>query len=162
MKYGLADARDALERASARQTAVAVAAGAVAKSLLAEIGISVEGRVVSEDLERRIDEARGERDTVGGVVEVVATGVPPGLGSYAEKRDRLDTRLAAALMGIQAVKGVEVGEGFARAAAGIGGARRDRAGAAPRDEPGRRNRRRCLERRARGRDGGHEAAADAD
>src|SRR5881409_3282167 len=112
MKYGLADARDALERASARQTAVAVAAGAVAKSLLAEIGISVEGRVVSEDLERRIDEARGERDTVGGVVEVVARGVPPGLGSYATKDDRLDARLAAALMGIQAVKGVEIGEGF--------------------------------------------------
>ena len=112
MKHGLADARDALERASARQTAVAVAAGAVAKSLLAVIGISVEGRVVSDDLEQRIDEARAERDTVGGVVEVVARGVPPGLGSYATKDDRLDARLAAALMGIQAVKGVEVGAGF--------------------------------------------------
>jgi chorismate synthase len=112
MKYGLADARDALERASARQTAAAVAAGAVAKALLAEIGISVEGRVVTEDLEQRIDEARGERDTVGGVVEVVARGVPPGLGSYAAKDDRLDARLAAALMGIQAVKGVEIGAGF--------------------------------------------------
>jgi chorismate synthase len=112
MKYGLADARDALERASARQTAVAVAAGAVAKALIAEIEISVEGRVVTEDLERRIDEARGERDTVGGVVEVVARGVPPGLGSYAGKEDRLDARLSAALMGIQAVKGVEIGAGF--------------------------------------------------
>jgi chorismate synthase len=112
MKYGLADARDALERASARQTAVAVAAGAVAKALLGEIGISVEGRVVSEDLEQRIDEARAERDTVGGVVEVVASGVPPGLGSYATKDGRLDARLAAALMGIQAVKGVEIGVGF--------------------------------------------------
>jgi chorismate synthase len=58
------------------------------------------------------DAARGDRDTLGGVVEVTATGVPPGLGSYAEKRDRLDARLAAALMGIQAVKGVEIGEGF--------------------------------------------------
>ena len=58
------------------------------------------------------DAARGDRDTLGGVVEVTATGVPPGLGSYAEKRDRLDARLAAALMGIQAVKGVEVGDGF--------------------------------------------------
>jgi chorismate synthase len=112
MKYGLADARDALERASARQTAVAVAAGAVAKALLAGIGISVEGRVVTEDLEERIDEARAERDTVGGVVEVVARDIPPGLGSYAAKEERLDTRLAAALMGIQAVKGVEIGAGF--------------------------------------------------
>ena len=56
-----------------------------------------------------------ERDTVGGIVEVRATGVPPGLGSYATKEDRLDARLAAALMGIQAVKGVEVGDGFALA-----------------------------------------------
>src|SRR5919197_6554508 len=78
LKFGLADARDALERASARQTAVAVAAGAVAKALLAQIGIIVEGQVVSEDLEHRIDEARAERDTVGGVVEVVAHGVTPG------------------------------------------------------------------------------------
>ena len=112
MKFGLADARDALERASARQTAAAVAAGAVAKALLGEIGVSVEGRVVSEDLEQRIDEARAERDTVGGVVEVVGRRVPPGLGSYATKDERLDARLAAALMGIQAVKGVEVGAGF--------------------------------------------------
>jgi chorismate synthase len=112
LKFGLADARDALERASARQTAVAVAAGAVAKALLGGIGISVEGRVVSEDLEQRIDEARAERDTVGGVVEVVGRGVPPGLGSYATKDERLDARLAAALMGIQAVKGVEIGAGF--------------------------------------------------
>jgi chorismate synthase len=112
LKYGLSDARDALERASARQTAVGVAAGGVAKALLAEIGVTVEGRVVSEDLEERIDEARAERDTVGGVVEVAGRGVPPGLGSYASKDDRLDARLAAALMGIQAVKGVEVGAGF--------------------------------------------------
>jgi chorismate synthase len=112
LKFGLPDARDALERASARQTAVAVAAGAVAKALLAEIDISVEGRVLSEDVERRIDEARTERDTVGGVVEVVGRGVPPGLGSYATKEERLDARLAAALMGIQAVKGVEIGAGF--------------------------------------------------
>jgi chorismate synthase len=112
LKYGLADARDALERASARQTAVAVAAGAVAKALLGYIEITVLGRVVTEALEQRIDEARAERDTVGGVVEVRAHGVPPGLGSYASKEERLDARLAAALMGIQAVKGVEVGAGF--------------------------------------------------
>ncbi len=112
LKHGLADARDALERASARQTAVAVAAGAVAKALLAQIEIEVLGRVVTEALEQRIDEARAQRDTVGGIVEVRAHGVPPGLGSYASKEERLDTRLAAALMGIQAVKGVEVGAGF--------------------------------------------------
>jgi chorismate synthase len=116
LKYGLDDVRDALERASARHTAVHVAAGGVAKALLAAIGVSVAGAAVGEDeLRARIDEARAERDTVGGVVEVRATGVPPGLGSYAAKEDRLDARLAAAVMGIQAVKGVEVGEGFALA-----------------------------------------------
>jgi chorismate synthase len=114
LKYGLADVRDALERASARQTAVHVAAGAVAKALLRAIAIEVDGLVAdAEGLKRRIDEARALRDTVGGVVEVRARGLPPGLGSYASKGDRLDARLAAALMGIQAVKGVEIGEGFA-------------------------------------------------
>jgi chorismate synthase len=115
LKFGLDDVRDALERASARHTAAIVAAGAVAKALLREIGVEVAGRVVTEDLERRVDEARAERDTVGGLVEVVARGVPPGLGSYATKEERLDARLAWALMGTQAVKGVEVGEGFALA-----------------------------------------------
>jgi chorismate synthase len=115
MKYGLSDARDALERASARHTAAIVAAGAVAKALLRAIGITVEGRVLDDDLEQRIDEARAERDTVGGIVEVVARGVPPGLGSYATKEERLDARLAATLMGTQAVKGVEIGDGFALA-----------------------------------------------
>jgi chorismate synthase len=115
MKYGLDDARDALERASARHTAVIVAAGAVAKSLLREIGVSVESRVVGDDLEQRVDAARAERDTVGGLVEVVAHGVPPGLGTYASKDERLDARLAATLMGTQAVKGVEIGDGFALA-----------------------------------------------
>jgi chorismate synthase len=111
-KYGLSDVRDALERASARHTAVIVAAGSVAKALLSEIGVAVAGRVLSADLEQRVDEARADRDTVGGVVEVRARGVPPGLGSYATKDDRLDARLAATLMGTQAVKGVEIGEGF--------------------------------------------------
>jgi len=115
-KFGHEDVRNALERASARHTAVHVAAGAVAKALLAEIGIAVQGLTVDEDrLRARIDEARSERDTVGGIVEVRATGVPPGLGSYATKEDRLDARLAAAVMGIQAVKGVEIGDGFALA-----------------------------------------------
>ena len=116
MKFGLDDVRDALERASARQTAVTVAAGAVAKALLREIGVDVEGSVVDlEELAGRVDEARKERDTVGGIVEVRARGVPPGLGSYATRAERLDARLAAALMGIQAVKGVEIGDGFALA-----------------------------------------------
>jgi chorismate synthase len=98
---------------------VHVAAGAVAKRLLAEIGVAVAGRVVeiggadTEDGWRdATDSARDDRDTLGGIVEVVADGVPPGLGSYAEKSTRLDARLAAALMGIQAVKGVEIGAGF--------------------------------------------------
>ncbi len=114
LKHGLADARDALERASARHTAVHVAAGSVAKALLGTLGIDVRGAAVDEEsLRARIDEARAERDTVGGTVEVRATGVPPGLGTYAAKSGRLDARIAAALMGIQAVKGVEIGDGFA-------------------------------------------------
>jgi chorismate synthase len=120
LKFGHDDVRNALERASARQTAIQVAAGAVAKALLAEIGGQVSGAVLEiggerDDWEGATDAARADRDTLGGVVEVVATGVPPGLGSYAEKADRLDARLAAALMGIQAVKGVEIGDGFALA-----------------------------------------------
>src|SRR5437588_635446 len=109
-KSGAAAARDALGRASARQTAVAVAAGAVAKALLREIGVEVEGTAVAGTDSAEIDAARADRDTLGGVVEVRARGVPPGLGSYASKDTRLDARLAAALMGIQAVKGVEVGD----------------------------------------------------
>ena len=122
LKYGHDDVRNALERASARHTAVHVAAGAVAKALLAELGIAVAGRPVEvggettdESMRDATDAARKDRDTLGGIVEVVAIGVPPGFGSYAEKRDRLDARLAFALMGIQAVKGVEVGDGFALA-----------------------------------------------
>jgi chorismate synthase len=117
LKYGLPDVRDALERASARHTAVIVAAGAVAKALLAAIGVELSSRVVeiggSEDWQAAIDAARADRDTLGGVVEIRARGVPPGLGSYATRDDRIDARLAAALMGIQAVKGVEIGDGFA-------------------------------------------------
>ena len=115
-KFGHSDVRDALERASARHTAVHVAAGAVAKALLGTIEVAIVSSVVDEaGLRKRIDEARNERDTVGGVVEIRARGVPPGLGTYADKADRLDARLAAAVMGIQAVKGVEIGDGFALA-----------------------------------------------
>src|SRR5438105_1668888 len=113
-KYGFADVRDALERASARHTAVYVAAGAVAKALLREIGLEVAGEALPEAGAdpAAVDEARKDRDTLGGRVQVRARGVPPGLGSYARREDRLDARIAAALMGIQAVKGVEVGDGF--------------------------------------------------
>ena len=122
LKYGHEDVRNALERASARHTAVLVAAGVVAKALLRELGIEVAGSVVEvggeteEQAQREAtDAAKGDRDTLGGIVEVRATGVCPGLGSYASREDRLDGRLAAALMSIQAVKGVEIGDGFALA-----------------------------------------------
>jgi chorismate synthase len=112
-KYAHDDVRNALERASARHTAVHVAAGAVAKALLRAIGVEVVGEAVPEHGadSAAVDEARKERDTLGGTAVVRATGVPPGLGSYARKEDRLDARLAAALMGIQAVKSVEIGDG---------------------------------------------------
>jgi chorismate synthase len=120
LKYGLSDVRDALERASARHTAAFVAAGAVAKALLGQIDVEVASSVVEvggepDDHARAIDAARKDRDTLGGVVEVRVTGAPPGLGSYASRGDRLDGRLAWALMSIQAVKGVEIGGGFALA-----------------------------------------------
>ena len=119
MKYGHADVRDALERASARHTAAVVAAGSVTKALLCEIGVEVVGSVVAVGGEKdeagqtkAVDAARKDRETLGGVVEVRARGVPPGLGSYATRDGRLDARLAAALMGIQAVKAVEIGDGM--------------------------------------------------
>ncbi|HET8606772.1 MAG TPA: chorismate synthase [Gaiellaceae bacterium] len=114
-KYGHADVRDALERASARHTAVFVAAGSVAKQLLAHVGIEVRGEAVAADGAdpEAVDAARRDRDTLGGVAEVRATGVPPGLGSYAARETRLDARLAWALMAIQAVKAVEIGDGLA-------------------------------------------------
>ena len=109
LKYGHDDIRNALERASARQTAITVAAGAVCKALLRELGVEVAGSVAETG---DVEAAKVARDTVGGIVQVRAEGVPPGLGSYGAKESRLDARLAAALMGIQAVKGVEIGAGF--------------------------------------------------
>src|SRR3954451_21081178 len=91
LKYGHEDVRNALERASARHTAAHVAAGAVAKALLRELGIAVEGRALVQagaDPEE-VDAAKADRDTLGGIVEVRATGVPPGLGSYASREARL-------------------------------------------------------------------------
>jgi chorismate synthase len=122
LKFGLADVRDALERASARHTAATVAAGAIAKTFLRELGIATTGAALEaggqqgdEGIRRAVEAARLERDTIGGIVEVRASGVPPGLGSYATREERLDARLVAALASTPAVKGVEIGEGFALA-----------------------------------------------
>ena len=145
LKYDRRDTRDVLERASARETTVRVACGAIAKRLLAELGVRVGSHIVSigdvsayfpdelpEDLnaavdgdpvrcldreasERMvtaIDRAKEEGDTLGGVFEVVVTGLPVGLGSYVSWDAKLDGRLAGAVMSIQAVKGVEIGLGF--------------------------------------------------
>jgi chorismate synthase len=144
-KYGFTDARDVLERASARETAARVAAGALAKLLLAELDVAVISHVVqmgsarsksSErpapgDLDRvdrsavrcfdpaaeeamveQVEAAAKAGDSLGGVVEVLAYGVPVGLGSHVHWDRKLDALLAQALMSIQAVKGVEVGDGF--------------------------------------------------
>jgi chorismate synthase len=144
-KYGFVDARDVLERASARETAARVAAGTLAKSLLAELDISILSHVIQVGGARskaatrptiadlpRIDEspvrcfdaaaeeamvaeikaAAKEGDSLGGIVEVLAEGVPVGLGSHVHWDRKLDALLARALMSIQAVKGVELGDGF--------------------------------------------------
>jgi chorismate synthase len=148
LKYDRRDARDVLERASARETAARTACGAVCKVLLAEFGIEIGShvvelggiaatppdplpvplnvaadaspvrcldRVAEREMVARIDAARNAGDTLGGVAEVVARGLPPGLGSYASWDRRLDGRMAQALMSIPAVKGVELGLGFAAA-----------------------------------------------
>ena len=144
-KYGFTDARDVLERASARETAARVAAGAVAKKLLAELGVDILSHVIqmgparSKAAERptiadlvRVDEspvrcfdpaaeqamidevkaAAKEGDSLGGVVEVLGYNVPVGLGSHVHWDRKLDAALAQAIMSIQAVKGVEIGDGF--------------------------------------------------
>ncbi|HWS45710.1 MAG TPA: chorismate synthase [Acidimicrobiia bacterium] len=144
-KYGFDDARDVLERASARETAARVAAGALAKALLEQIGVSLLSHVVQlgdavassearpgpgdlarvdesevrcfdpaaeADMIRAIKEAAKAGDSLGGVVEVLGYGLPPGLGSHVHWDRRLDGLLAQALMSIQAMKAVEIGEGF--------------------------------------------------
>jgi chorismate synthase len=148
LKYLEPDMRNILERASARETAGRVAAGALAKSLLAQFGIDVAawvsriGPVVAREppadtaeIRRRrdsshlycpdaeagaamkaaIDEAAAAGDTLGGVIECVATGVPPGLGSHTQWTEKLDGRLARAVMSIQAIKAVEIGLGYGAA-----------------------------------------------
>jgi chorismate synthase len=145
-KYNFDEARPILERASARETAARVALGAVARSFLGELGITLVSHTVAIGVVRvpdgyafpqasdvdtidadevrcfdaetsaamiaEIQDTHDTGDTIGGVVEVLAYGLPPGLGSHVHWDRRLDSRLAAALMGIQAIKGVEVGDGF--------------------------------------------------
>ncbi len=145
-KYGFTDARDVLERASARETAARVAAGAVAKRLLSHLGVEIISHViqmgsarvpaeaarptpadldaVDESPVRCFDNAAADAmiaevkaaakdgDSLGGVVEVLAFGVPIGLGSHVHWDRKLDGLVAQALMSIQAVKGVEIGDGF--------------------------------------------------
>ncbi len=148
LKYNTTDIRNILERSSARETAMRVAVGSVAKRLLDEFGIEVISQVLSignvyskvpkismqelkkrveaselrcvdpeaeKRMKHRIDEARLAGDSLGGVVEIVITGVPAGLGSHVQWDRKLDGKLAAALMSIQAIKGVEVGAGFGAA-----------------------------------------------
>ncbi len=149
LKHDLHDVRDVLERASARETTSRVAAGALAKIFLSEVGIEVLSHVVmvgeaALPSDRRaswqeiaaippdsplrcvelgleaammaeIDAARQAKDSLGGAFEVVARGVPPGLGSCRQWDTRLEARLARAVMSIQAVKAVEVGEGISAA-----------------------------------------------
>ncbi|HLG29949.1 MAG TPA: chorismate synthase [Candidatus Brocadiales bacterium] len=146
MKYNQTDARNILERASARETAARVAAGALAKIFLNFFSIEVLGyvkeiggiksrailcepekmrrirdrsklycldRIAEKDMIEKIHNAKKDGDSVGGVFEVMVFDVPPGLGSYSQWNTRLDGRLAQTLMSIQAIKGVEIGLGFA-------------------------------------------------
>lgn len=144
-KYGYNDLRPSLERASARETAARVAAGAVCKHLLAQFSIEIGGYVVSlgevqaelgdmplhqraeqaeesevrcpdaetaKEMIARIEEIIKAKDTLGGVIEAYATGLPPGLGSHVQWDRKLESRLGAAVLGIQAIKGVEIGPAF--------------------------------------------------
>ncbi len=146
IKYGHRDIRNVLERSSARETTVRVAAGAVAKSILSEVGIKVGGHVleiggiraeniqynsieelqtISEDspvrcldpeaaekMMRAIDDAKKQGDSIGGIVEVIVEGMPIGVGSHVQYDRKLEAKLAAAVMSINAFKGVEIGIGF--------------------------------------------------
>jgi chorismate synthase len=149
LKYDTKDARDVLERASARETAARTVVGYLAKQLLETIGVSIVSHVVAigdvhttdarppgpSDLEAidaspvrcldpdvsasmvaAIEAAKASRDTLGGVVEVLAYGLPPGIGSHVHWDRRLDGLIAGALMSIHAIKGVEVGDGFTSSA----------------------------------------------
>jgi chorismate synthase len=149
LKYDFDDARNVLERASARETAARVAIATAAKQLLAQVGVTVISHVIrigtaavpddmdlpgphdleaidaspvrcfdtaaSDAMVAEIEQAGAEGDSLGGVVEVVAFGLPPGLGSHVHADRKLDGRIAGALMAVHAMKGVEIGDGFALA-----------------------------------------------
>ena len=119
LKYGFSDIRDVLERASARSTAATVGIGAICKIFLDEFKIEISSKVLSiggdytkEAMRKKILEAIKNKDTIGGVFEVRAKGVPAGLGSYAQSDRRLDGRLAQAIMSIPGIKVVEIGLGL--------------------------------------------------
>jgi len=119
LKYGFSDARNVLERASARETASRVGIGAICRMFLAEFQMRITSRVLSIGQEsapgamrERILKAKEQRDTVGGIFEVIVKGVPCGLGSYVHPDRRLDARLAAGIMSIPGIKAVEFGLGF--------------------------------------------------
>ena len=119
LKYGFDDCRSVLERASARETAVRVAVGALCKILLGEFDIAVSskvlvigGKTAKEAMCRIIDEARSKRDTLGGIFELIISGVPAGLGSYVQPDKRLNARLAQAIISIPGIKAIEFGLGF--------------------------------------------------
>jgi len=119
LKYGFSDIRNVLERASARQTAICVAIGAICKIFLDTFRIKISSKVLSiagesdlKAMRQKVYEAMSRRDTVGGIFEVVAYGVPVGLGSYVQPDRRLDARIAGAIISIPGVKAVEFGLGF--------------------------------------------------
>ena len=120
LKYGFADVRNVLERASARETIMRVAVGAICKKFLKEFSIGITSRIiqigkcrnVNSQMEKIIEQARIKKDTLGGVIEITAHHVPPGLGSFIQYDRRLDGRLAQVLMSIPSVKAVEIGEGI--------------------------------------------------
>ncbi|MCR5833530.1 MAG: chorismate synthase [Selenomonadaceae bacterium] len=121
-KYSRADVRDILERSSARETTMRVAAGALCKIFLKTCGVEITSKVLSvggatgdEEIRKRIDEAKAAGDTVGGIFEVKVSGVPTGLGSHIQWDKKIDGKFAAAFMSIQAIKAVELGDGFANA-----------------------------------------------
>ncbi|MFH1441062.1 MAG: chorismate synthase [Candidatus Omnitrophota bacterium] len=119
LKYGFQDIREVLERASARSTAATVGVGAVCKIFLSEFDIGIQSKVISvggqansESIKGKITEAIEKKDTVGGIFEVSAKGVPVGLGSYVQPDLRLDSKLAGGIMSIPGIKAVEIGLGF--------------------------------------------------
>lgn len=124
LKYGFGDIREVLERASARSTVATVGIGAICKIFLREFGITISSNVVSigaeasaAGMKEKILQAIHNKDTVGGIFEVIAQGLPVGLGSYAQPDRRLDGRLAQAIMSIPGIKAVEMGLGFGYASA---------------------------------------------